>query len=112
MGLNLTARDLRRINRRTVLQAMFADGVVSRPDLSRRSGLSTGTVTNVVAELLSEGIIQESGFEASQGGRRRTVLTLNREYGYFLGGEVGETDVAVELFDITLQKLKSVRYPL
>lgn len=112
MGLNLTARDLRRMNRRTVLQAMFADGVISRLELSQRSGLSTGTVTNVVAELLSEGIIQESGFEASQGGRRRTVLTLNREYGYFLGGEIGETDVAVELFDITLQKLKSVRYPL
>lgn len=112
MGLHLTARDLRRMNRRTVLQAMFADGVISRSDLSQRSGLSTGTVTNVVAELLSEGVIQESGFEASQGGRRRTVLTLKREYGYFVGGEVGETDVAVELFDITLQKLKSVRYPL
>ncbi|HEY7414485.1 MAG TPA: ROK family protein, partial [Ktedonobacteraceae bacterium] len=53
-----------------------------------------------------------AGFEASQGGRRRTMLTLNREYGYFLGAEIGETDVIVGLFDITLQKLKSVQYPL
>jgi predicted NBD/HSP70 family sugar kinase len=112
MGSNPTARDLRRINRRTVLQAMFAEGTISRLELSQRSGLSTGTVTNVIVELLGEGIVLESGFEASEGGRRRTILTLNLEYGYFLGSEIGETDIAIELFDITLRKLKTVRYPL
>ncbi|HEX4206212.1 MAG TPA: ROK family transcriptional regulator [Ktedonobacteraceae bacterium] len=112
MGPNPTARDLRRINRRTVLQAMLTDRTISRLELSQRSGLSTGTVTNVVAELLAEGIILEAGFEASEGGRRRAILTLNSQYGYFLGGEIGETDIAVELFDITLRKLKAVRYPL
>lgn len=112
IGMNLTARDLRRMNRRTVLQAMFADEFISRPELGQRSGLSSGTVTNVVGELLAEGVILEAGFEASQGGRRRTMLTLNREYGYFLGAEIGETDVIVTLFDITLRKLTSVHYPL
>ena len=88
MGSNPTVRDLRRINRRTVLQAMFAEGTISRLELSQRSGLSTGTVTNVIAELLAEGIVLESGFEASEGGRRRIILTLNLEYGYFLGSEI------------------------
>src|SRR5258708_7174639 len=112
MGANPTARDLRRANRRTILQSMFTDGTISRLEVSQRSGLSTGTVTNVVNELLGEGIVVESGYEASEGGRRRTILALNPEYSYFLGGEIGETDVAIELFDLTLHKLKAVRYAL
>ncbi|HEY4388926.1 MAG TPA: ROK family transcriptional regulator [Ktedonobacteraceae bacterium] len=112
MALNPTTRDLRRANRRTILKSMFFDGTISRLDVSQRSGLSTGTVTNVINELLAEGIVLESGYEASEGGRRRTILTLNPEYGYFLGGEVGETEIAIELFDLTLHKLRDVRYPL
>jgi predicted NBD/HSP70 family sugar kinase len=110
MRLNPTTRDLRRANRRTILKSMFANSTISRLDVSQRSGLSTGTVTNVINELLAESIVLESGYEASEGGRRRTILTLNPEYGYFLGGEIGETHVAIELFDLTLHQLKTVRY--
>jgi predicted NBD/HSP70 family sugar kinase len=112
MGTNPTTRDLRRANRQTILKAMFANGAISRLDVSQRSGLSTGTVTNVINELLVEGIVLESGHEASEGGRRRTILALNPEYGYFLGGEIGETHIAIELFDLTLHQLRAIRYPL
>jgi predicted NBD/HSP70 family sugar kinase len=108
-GLNPTARDLRRINRRTVLQMLLADEVVSRLEMSQQSGLSAGTVTNVVSELLVEGIVLEAGFEASEGGRRRTMLTLNLDYGYMLGGEIGETDIAVQLFDLRMHQLTAFR---
>lgn len=112
MGSNPTARDLRRANRRTILKSMFGDGTISRLEVSQRSGLSAGTVTNVVNELLAEGIVVESGYEASEGGRRRAILTLNPEFSYFIGGEIGETDVALELFDLALHKLSAVRYLL
>lgn len=111
-ALNPTARDLRRINRRTILQAIHAENSISRLELGQRTGLSIGTVTNVVAELLLEGIVLESGFEASEGGRRRAILTLNLQYGYLLGGEIGETDVIVELFDLTLKKIGEIRQSL
>jgi predicted NBD/HSP70 family sugar kinase len=112
MRLNPTTRDLRRANRKTILKSMFANGTISRLDVSQRSGLSTGTVTNVINELLAESIVLESGYEASEGGRRRTILALNPEYGYFLGGEIGETHVAIELFDLTLHQLTAIRYSL
>lgn len=109
---NPTARDLRRINRQTVFRCLYTNGPMSRLELSQLSGLSAGTIANVVAELLAEALVREAGFEASEGGRPRTILTLNMEYGYFIGGEIGETGVIVELFDLKLQKLKRVRYPL
>jgi predicted NBD/HSP70 family sugar kinase len=111
-GLNPTARDLRRINRRTVVQALFTSEAASRFEVSQRSGLSAGTVTNVVSELLAEGIVLEAGFEVSEQGRRRAILTLNRDYGYILGGEIGETGVSVGLFDLRLHRLTTFRSPL
>ncbi len=107
-----TVLDLRRINRSTVLRRIYLDRSVSRQELSELSGLSSATVTNVVAELLQEGIVIESGIEASQGGRPRSILTINPSHGYFLGVEIGETLTRIELFDLTLRKLGAAAYPL
>lgn len=111
-SVNPTTRDLRRINRQTVFSYLYTEGPMSRMELSQLSGLSAGTIANVVAELLAEELVQEAGFEASEGGRPRTILTLNMEYGYFIGGEIGETEMIIDLFDVKLQKLNSVVYPL
>lgn len=109
---NPTARDLRRINRQTVFHHLYINGPMSRLELSQQSGLSAGTIANVVSELLMENLVLEAGFEASEGGRPRTILALNMGYGYFIGGELGETDIVIELFDLKLSKLKAIRCPL
>jgi predicted NBD/HSP70 family sugar kinase len=85
---------------------------MSRLELGHRSGLSAATVTNVVAELLAEGIVVEAGSEESDGGRPRTILAINPAYGYFVGVDVGETVVCIELFDLTLRSLRTVTHPL
>jgi predicted NBD/HSP70 family sugar kinase len=85
---------------------------MSRQELSQHSGLSPATVTNVVVELLQEGIVLESGIEASQGGRPRSILTINPHFGYFLGVEAGDTFIRIELFDLTLHLIGSIAYPL
>jgi predicted NBD/HSP70 family sugar kinase len=107
-----TVLDLRRVNRSTVLRRIYLDRSVSRQELSELSGLSPGTVTNVVAELLQEGIVIEAGLEASNGGRPRSILTINPHYGCFIGVEVGDTLTSIELFDLTLRELGSVTYSL
>jgi predicted NBD/HSP70 family sugar kinase len=107
-----TVLDVRRINRSTVLRRIYQGRSMSRQELSQHSGLSPATVTNVVVELLQEGIVLESGIEASQGGRPRSILTINPHYGYFIGVEVGETRIRIELFDLTLRLVDFVAYTL
>src|SRR5258707_3438006 len=109
---NPTARDLRRINRQTVFRYLYTHGPMSRLDLSQFSGLSVGTIANVISELLAEHLVLEAGFEASEGGRPRAILTLNMEYGYFIGGEIGETELTIELFDVKITKHRAINYPL
>ncbi|MEU0735968.1 sugar kinase, partial [Streptomyces lavendulocolor] len=49
-----TVRDLRRENRTAVLQRLYFDGPLSRFSLGPATGLSSGSISNVVAELVAE----------------------------------------------------------
>jgi len=68
-----------------------------------QAGLSPATVSNLVADLVAEGVIVEVGLEDSNGGRPRGLLQVNPHYGYVIGVDVGETEFLVELFDLGLQ---------
>ena len=59
-------------------------------------------VSNLVAELMAEGLIAELGLEGSGGGRPRGLLRVNPDYGYVIGVDVGETAFLVELFGLGL----------
>ncbi|NWF69779.1 MAG: ROK family protein [Chloroflexi bacterium] len=104
--------DLRSINRQTALRWLYFEGPMSRLELSQRTGLSVATVTNLVTELLKEEIVIEIGQVESEGGRPRTLMTVNPQYGCFVGVDVGETHIQLELFDLALRKQNTVRYLL
>src|SRR5262245_27226862 len=69
-------------------------------------------MTNVVSELLEQGLITEAGSKQSEGGRPHTLLSINPDYGAFVGIDVGETHIRVELFDLTLRNLGTLKQPI
>lgn len=105
-----TVRDLRGANRQAVLQHIYFAGFSTRMEVSQRTGLSPATVTNVVAEMIEEGILIESGVEESDGGRPRVIIEINPDYGTLVGIEVGEAHIQIEVFDLTLRNLGMTRY--
>ncbi|MDT9693406.1 ROK family transcriptional regulator [Streptomyces sp. P9(2023)] len=107
-----TVRDLRRENRTAVLRRLYFDGPQSRLTLGPATGLSSGSVSNVVGELLAEGLVEEAGSVDSAGGRPRTLLRVSPAGGCMIGVDVGETRVRVELFDLALTELARVERPL
>jgi len=107
-----TVRDLRRDNRATVLRKLYFDGPLSRQELGPLTALSSGSVSNVVSELVADGLLEEAGSVDSDGGRPRTLLRVAPRSGHLVGVDVGETRVRVELFDLTLNELARVDVPL
>ncbi|MEV6792171.1 ROK family transcriptional regulator [Streptomyces sp. NPDC051320] len=107
-----TVRDLRRGNRAEVLQRLYFEGPLSRQELGVTTGLSSGSISNVVAELATEGLLEEAGIVDSEGGRPRTLLRVAPGSGYLIGIDVGETRVRVELFDLALTELARTDRPL
>ncbi|MER5740309.1 ROK family transcriptional regulator [Streptomyces sp. NPDC002262] len=107
-----TVRDLRRENRTAVLRRLYFDGPMSRFSLGPATGLSSGSVSNVVAELVAEGLVEEAGSVESAGGRPRILLRVAPSGGRMIGVDVGETRVRIELFDLTLTELARAERPL
>ncbi|MFD3454588.1 ROK family protein [Streptomyces sp. NPDC058691] len=107
-----TVRDLRRGNRSAILRHLYFEGPLSRQELARDTGLSTGSISNVVAELIGDGVVEEAGSVESDGGRPRVMLKVAPRHGFVIGVDVGETGVRVTLFDLALTELSSTDRPL
>src|ERR1700743_2652352 len=86
-----TVRDLRRDNRSVLLWSLYFDQPCSRQDLSEATGLSSASVSNVIRELIAEGIVIEAGSVDSDGGRARGLVRINPASG-----------VRAQLFDLTM----------
>ncbi|RZS90946.1 putative NBD/HSP70 family sugar kinase [Motilibacter rhizosphaerae] len=100
-----TVRDLRRSNRARVLWELYHQGTLSRQEIAVAAGVSAGTVSNVVTELVDQGVVVEAGQEDSDGGRPRGLLQVASGYGYVIGVDIGETSIGVELFDLSMRVL-------
>ncbi|MCM2425447.1 ROK family transcriptional regulator [Streptomyces sp. RKAG337] len=107
-----TVRDLRRGNRSALLRHLYFEGPLSRQELGRDSGLSAGSISNVVGDLIADGLVEEAGSVDSDGGRPRILLRVAAGYGCVVGVDVGETRVRVELFDLALTELAAADLPL
>jgi predicted NBD/HSP70 family sugar kinase len=84
----------------TVLRVIWQEHRISRAEIARRLGLSRSTVTEIVDELLSTGLVSEVGVGPSQGGRPPIVLEFNYDAGRILGVDMGAAHVAVALTDL------------
>jgi predicted NBD/HSP70 family sugar kinase len=96
-------RDLRKSNRARALWELYLNGPLTRQEVGVAAGVSPATVSNLVGELLEQGVVIEVGLEDSNGGRPRSLLHVNPEYGFVIGVDVGETAFLVELFDLGMQ---------
>ncbi|TCO34140.1 putative NBD/HSP70 family sugar kinase [Kribbella steppae] len=107
-----TVRDMRRSNRSALLTTIYRDGPLSRYELGHRTSLSAASVSNLVSELIAEGVVEEAGSVDSEGGRPRILLRVSPTFRYVVGAEVGETRVRVELFDLAMKVLAQADYPI
>ena len=68
-----------KINRTLVLKLLRQEGLASRADIAKLSGLQRATITNIVKELMDLGIVVEDGLLAGDKGRRSIGIRINGE---------------------------------
>ena len=84
---------LRSSNRMRVLQLLTEHGEITQAGLARGTGLAAATVSNIVRELLTGGLVQ-----VSEVGRRK-VVRLTRATGLVLGVDYGHRHLTVVIAD-------------
>ncbi len=100
-----TTRDIREANRLQILHQLLLRKTSTRQELTQLTGLSNATVANLIAGMMEEGLVVETGTVASQGGRPTAILAVNASAGACAGVDVAETYIRFELYDLTLQNL-------
>ena len=86
------------------LAVLARRGAASQADIVRETGLSRTTVSSLVADLLSEGVVVERPDSERQapspsGGRPATLLSLEPSSGGFIGIDFGREVVRVAIAD-------------
>ncbi|SIT88224.1 ROK family transcriptional regulator [Microbacterium sp. RU33B] len=80
-------------NRALLLQTLFHQGAMSRADLSRETGLTRVTISDLVADLIADGFIAEMGMrEASGPGKPAMLIDLDRDGHRIVGLDLSGSD--------------------
>jgi len=91
-------------NLRAILLALLNTEYISRVQLAKLTGLSTTTITNLISELIEQGIVIEEGAEKSDlprsVGRPRTALRLVPKARYAIGIHIGVGNIRVAIADL------------
>lgn len=101
----------RRGSLRTVLREVVRAGAISRAELSRRTGLSKQTTSDIVRDLLEEGWLREVGQERGTIGRSATNYELDGTRFYVWGGDLGGTSLRIAIADLTGEVVAEKREP-
>ncbi|SDC88527.1 Sugar kinase of the NBD/HSP70 family, may contain an N-terminal HTH domain [Sanguibacter gelidistatuariae] len=100
-----TVTSLRQRNRAAVLKQIILSQETTRATIAKECDLSAASATNLVAELIGDGLVHETGSISSRGGRPITLIAPCPDSAYAIGADIGERGVAVELFDLSMRRV-------
>ncbi|MFT4028533.1 MAG: ROK family transcriptional regulator [Protaetiibacter sp.] len=81
-------------NRSLVLQNLYRGGLQSRADLARETGLTRVTISDLVAELMADGLVVETGQrDEARPGKPAILLDINRGGHRIIGVDLSDTGV-------------------
>ncbi|MFW5714125.1 MAG: ROK family protein [Brevefilum sp.] len=112
MNIEPISRDLmRQMNRSLVLNTIRLDKLISRAQISRKTGLSAATISGLVSALLDEGLILEQEEGNSSGGRRPVLLSLNPSGGFVMGIKLMEEHLIAVMTNLEANVVDSKNVP-
>jgi len=113
IGVKGDPESARFINRALVLKELKSTESHSRAALARQLGLSKITISQIVADLIAESLVEEKGEGSPQstGGRKPILLTLSSSSRFVLGLDIGLTNTVVALAGLKGERLVQFRVP-
>ena len=84
-----------------IISLLQQEREMTRQELASALGISMPTVLHCIEELKEAGILTETGKQASTGGRRASVLSLDLSCGFGIGIQIARRFVEFALTDMT-----------
>ncbi len=101
----------RELNRLRVLNTLAQDGPCSRAELSRILKLNKPSTSEIIAQLLAEEMVVETGTTTTSNGRRPMMIELKNDAQLVLGVDMGSRNTTFALADLKGNLLRYERFP-
>ena len=102
---------IRDINRQIVLNYVREREPISRAEIARETELQRSTVSAIVEDLTTEGLIEEVGAGESTGGRRPTLLRLRTVEAIAIGVAITPTTTTIATSDLAGRVIDQEEFP-
>jgi predicted ArsR family transcriptional regulator len=93
-------RVLRQLSVQAVMTILLREGAASRAGLSRKTGLSKQTMSEVIRLLTERGWVRESGMISGGVGRSAVRYEVDADAGYVLGLDLGASTIRASIANI------------
>lgn len=90
----------RQVSLRTVLRTVIKCKAISRAELSRKTGFSKQTTSEIVRELIADGWLREAGQTKGNIGRSAINYELDGERGFVVGVDLGGTKLSLAIANL------------
>jgi predicted NBD/HSP70 family sugar kinase len=87
-------------NIRLITQVIYDELRFSRADVARKTKLTRATVTEIVKELISNGLVREVGEGQSSGGRIPTLLSIEKDARHIIAVDVSPDQLTGALINL------------
>jgi predicted NBD/HSP70 family sugar kinase/biotin operon repressor len=102
---------LRELNEQAVLETIFREGPITRPELATRTGLSRPAVSAVVRRLEHAGLVGAAGERGGRRGRKPMAYVVSDRAGFVVGIDIGGANVRVGAANIFGELICDEREP-
>jgi predicted NBD/HSP70 family sugar kinase len=102
---------LRELGEQAVLETIFREGPITRPELAAAISLSKPTVSAAVSRLEHAGLVRAAGTRPGQRGRKPVAYVVSKRAGFVLGADIGGTNVRVAASDLFGEPICDLKRP-
>ncbi len=88
-------------HRAHIVKILNRNGVCSRAEMAKMTGLTQASITKITAALIDEGILSETGVIKGNGNRRAIGLQLNSEKNLIIAVKFSRYVITIGVFDIS-----------
>ena len=107
-----THQQTKQRNRDLVLKMIFEHDAISRAEVARVTKLTRATVSDMVTNLIEEGLVEEVGYGESIGGKAPILLSLVADSRYLIGLNLAQDKFIGSVVNLRGEIKETVEFPV
>ncbi len=99
-------------NKQLALSLIYSQNGISRADLARRTSLTRSTISDIVTELMEEGLVGEVGRAQSSGGKPPILIDVNEDARHIIGIDLASGEFRGAIINLRGEIKERVSLPI